>query len=592
MSTKKTIASSEAISVPQSEEFLVVENSPNSFTDSFENLERSIIQNQLKQDPNSISSSQLFEKIERDFSGSFLGLSSDSPLEEKTVILLDSSSRMENSEAKTEAEDLQEASFGFFGNTGEKEEENQVKKSEELKEKREENANNVNNNHKHEHILSPEMSKSGAFELQEIRDKSIENLKRENQNISPEMNKIENGGKLSLNSSTDSSEGNWSSWLGGTVYSVKTYVLNCIYHWMPHASLLPEFSDSPIYMIKGRQFLRANHHPDAESQGHVRFEEFIAAFRSLFWFSYRNEFEGINGEHPTSDAGWGCMLRSGQMILSQALSCHFLGKDWELDKQSNKEKQYFQMLRWFLDFPTSPYSVHKIAQKGIKFGKNVGEWFGPSTVAQVLSELVDEHNPGDLVMYTSNDSTLYLDEIESLCTIQTVSDSAWNPIFILIPLRLGLDTLNPVYYDSLCKLFKVPQFLGIIGGKPRAAMFFVACQDANLFYLDPHTVQTSMTAAGTVEGSEFDTNTFHSAIPHKMNITSLDPSLSLGFYCADRSDFEEFWGYAKQLQGEENPLFGIQDESPDYRCSTILSKRDGFTKGKKSSMTEEDVVVL
>ena len=73
----------------------------------------------------------------RSFS-SLISSSSALPLEEKTVILLNSSLGMENrvenlnSESKTEDEDLQEASFGFFGNTGEKEEDKVEKKVDEF----------------------------------------------------------------------------------------------------------------------------------------------------------------------------------------------------------------------------------------------------------------------------------------------------------------------------------------------------------------------------------------------------------------------------------------------------------------------------
>mmetsp|Transcript_19965 Transcript_19965/g.54773 ORF Transcript_19965/g.54773 Transcript_19965/m.54773 type:complete len:521 (-) Transcript_19965:577-2139(-) len=44
-----------------------------------------------------------------------------------------------------------------------------------------------------------------------------------------------------------------------------------------------------------------------------------AAVRSCLWFTYRSGFDPIPATQFTSDAGWGCMMRSGQMIVGAAL---------------------------------------------------------------------------------------------------------------------------------------------------------------------------------------------------------------------------------------------------------------------------------
>lgn len=47
---------------------------------------------------------------------------------------------------------------------------------------------------------------------------------------------------------------------------------------------------------------------------------------------------------------------------------------------------YVRILSWFMDDPSPlcPFSVHRMALIGKELGKEVGEWFGPSTAAGAL----------------------------------------------------------------------------------------------------------------------------------------------------------------------------------------------------------------
>lgn len=51
--------------------------------------------------------------------------------------------------------------------------------------------------------------------------------------------------------------------------------------------------------------------------------------QSRLWFTYRRGFLQIGNTNFTSDRGWGCMLRCGQMVIGQALIFVHLGEYFE-----------------------------------------------------------------------------------------------------------------------------------------------------------------------------------------------------------------------------------------------------------------------
>ena len=49
-------------------------------------------------------------------------------------------------------------------------------------------------------------------------------------------------------------------------------------------------------------------------------------YSSLTWMTYRTHFPPISDTLLTTDCGWGCMVRSGQMLLATALHYHLLSR--------------------------------------------------------------------------------------------------------------------------------------------------------------------------------------------------------------------------------------------------------------------------
>eukprot|EP00035_Acanthoeca_spectabilis_P007834 m.144691 g.144691 ORF g.144691 m.144691 type:complete len:389 (-) comp14104_c0_seq1:4735-5901(-) len=338
---------------------------------------------------------------------------------------------------------------------------------------------------------------------------------------------------------------------------------------------------------------RYSHEADAKAIGR--------AVRGLPWFTYRRGFPAIANTPLQCDAGWGCMLRCGQMMVAEALLRH-RGGDLETEaSRAARDAVRKDVLAHFADVPSAEYSIHAIALGGLrKMKKTVGEWFGPNCLAQVLRGIsVDalESPTADksviLTTHVAMDSIVCIEDVlasvkQSVDALAarpgaddaSAGDATWQPVLLLIPLRLGLDDMAERHFAPLRRMFELPQCVGAVGGRPNAAFYFAGCRDDLLLYLDPHSpIQP------TVGAFRRDTSIASYSPPGLLPLpmAEADPSLCLGFLCSTRRIFDDLLARIAKLKAEfpdEQPLFSVVEK--DFAAAL------GGKDGDEFSFTNDD----
>ncbi|XP_051233065.1 cysteine protease ATG4C [Dicentrarchus labrax] len=420
----------------------------------------------------------------------------------------------------------------------------------------------------------------------------------------------------------------------------------------------------------------ACHDPfDEDVMGNV--EAFRKDFASRVWLTYREEFPPLPGSSLTSDCGWGCMLRAGQMMLAQALILHFLGRDWtwsgalalqpldtetwtttaakrlvaslEASLQGSpgpsdhgsppahfaqapgsaeeadahlKDMYHRTLVSWFGDSPSAQLGLHRLVRLGLTMGKQAGDWYGPAVVAHILKKAVEEAmDPGlaGITAYVSQDCTVYsadvIDshraprsgqaspersdappspQIDQPLSASTLPDN--RAVIILVPVRLGGEKTNPDYFNFAKSILSLEYCIGIIGGKPKQACYFVGFQDDSLIYMDPHYCQSFV----DVSTSDFPLQSYHCPSPKKMPFSKMDPSCTIGFYSRSVQDYERIrQELSKVLQPsakEKYPAFTfVQGHGRDYDLSAGLTpeKREWpFIRDPRRTVTTAGDFVL
>lgn len=313
---------------------------------------------------------------------------------------------------------------------------------------------------------------------------------------------------------------------------------------------------------------------DSDSEGgHVAFLE---DFSSRIWITYRKGFDAISDSKLTSDVNWGCMVRSSQMLVAQALIFHHLGRSWRKPAQNPSNPEHIRILHLFGDSEVCAFSIHNLLQAGKSYGLAAGSWVGPYAMCRAWQTLIRTNREQPEVINTNESFPMALyvvsgdedgerggapvvciDVAAQLCYDFNKGQSAWSPILLLVPLVLGLDKINPRYIPLLKETFTFPQSLGILGGKPGASTYIAGVQDDRALYLDPHDVQLAVNIAS--DNLEADTSSYHCSTVRDMPLDLIDPSLAIGFYCRDKDDFDNFCCRASELAEQANgaPLFTV-----------------------------------
>ena len=134
---------------------------------------------------------------------------------------------------------------------------------------------------------------------------------------------------------------------------------------------------------------------------------------------------------------------------------------------------------------------HQVRAHDAPIGTQPQAWFATYSRA-----LANDFAPANIAVVNAIDGVVYRSDVlvaaggprpVSVLEPSACSQSHWcRPVLILINLRLGIDGVNPIYYESIKSIFTFPQSVGISGGRPSSSYYFVGFQSNCLFYIDPH----------------------------------------------------------------------------------------------------------
>ena len=354
--------------------------------------------------------------------------------------------------------------------------------------------------------------------------------------------------------------------------------------------------------------------------------KFYQKFAKIIMVSYRSKYKPQtnykNNKEYTSDCGWGCMIRSSQMIICRALYKIFKYNLKEKEKNNLtkiiipfimdnnlilNENEYPQMNNYINKLKAfgkddiveidPPFSIHKICILGEKFGRACGEWFSDFELPKIydiinsifdilpnvsiihfnsvirLKTILDRCFKEDTTNKENNINNNFDNDINTIHNENEIRFEGKKYIFekmglIFVTVRLGLNKVSLDYIPSLKKVFNYKECIGIIGGKKNSnsASYFFGYYENNLLYLDPHHNYPSIQKLDNE-----NINTYINKTIYKLKFTSLKGGLTIVFLFRNFKEFIELLSFIKSEKNEQFPCFDYSEKMVDNDIEKVNS---------------------
>lgn len=371
-------------------------------------------------------------------------------------------------------------------------------------------------------------------------------------------------------------------------------------------------ADPQVYLLGLRFQLDKTHSKRFVNEQISRFLSNVA------WFHYRKHFYPIVQQETlkeiTTDGGWGCMIRAGQMMLFVALLKHSHPEKFQL--KSPFDGNCLKILRLNFFEGMSAQGLQKLAKSGqggipgsrpatdlgtfalqnfvrqakTHYQLQEGSWFRPTTFLLGLKRLVKPRK--DLKRFRVFNCFENIIYFESLCkkafdsfeldslkswqeAVELLLQRDWdNQVLMSICTMLGIESMDPRYKLFLKGLLDVDSFVGMIGGHNQRAYYFLGYRgDLEFLYLDPHYVKRALPSLdddATVRQQYFS-KTFMT-----ISYAKLSSSVCVSYLLKGKQDFARLWKALQELEA----LY-----KDDFFLAYFLGK-------KETELGDDDIIIL